>query len=295
MNHGSSAHAQTWVVLPTYDEAENVEGITAAILDQLPGATVLIVDDSSPDGTGALADRMAASDSHVRVLHRPRKQGLGRAYMDGFQAALANGADRVVQMDADWSHAPSYLPALVGGLRAADDPDGADVVIGSRYVAGGGVRDWGMLRRVVSRGGSSFARTVLGLQPHDLTGGFKAWRAETLATIPWQRVHSGGYVFQIETTYLATRLGARSAEIPIVFTDRRVGVSKMSRRIIAEALMVVLRLRWEELRGRGPGRPVTPVLAATGAGAAAPREEAAAPREEAAEPPKPEIAPDKQS
>ena len=152
-------------------------------------------------------------------------------------------------MDADWSHAPSYLPALMAALDA-----GADLVIGSRYVAGGGVRDWGLARRVVSRGGSIFARTVLRLVPHDLTGGFKAWRASTLREIDWSNVHAGGYVFQIETTYLASRAGARVAEVPIVFTDRRVGVSKMSRRIIAEALMVVLRLRWEELRGRGPER-----------------------------------------
>jgi dolichol-phosphate mannosyltransferase len=158
-------------------------------------------------------------------------------------------------MDADWSHSPDYLPALVGALEGgpgAPRPDGADLVIGSRYAPGGGVRDWGLVRRMVSRGGSMFARTVLRLSPHDLTGGFKAWRRETLERIDLGRVHSGGYVFQIETTYLASRSGARVVEVPIVFTDRREGVSKMSRRIIAEALMVVLRLRWEELRGRGP-------------------------------------------
>jgi dolichol-phosphate mannosyltransferase len=234
-------------VLPTYDEADNLPGISRAILDALPGSTLLVVDDASPDGTGALADSLAATEPRVRVRHRAGKQGLGRAYVDGFRLALAGGAERVVQMDADWSHSPAYLPTLMAALD-----DGADLVIGSRYTGGGGVRDWGLARRVVSRGGSIFARTVLRLGPHDLTGGFKAWRAATLGAVDWSSVHAGGYVFQIEMTYLASRAGARVVEVPIVFTDRRVGVSKMSRRIIAEALMVVLRLRWEELRGRGP-------------------------------------------
>jgi dolichol-phosphate mannosyltransferase len=150
-------------------------------------------------------------------------------------------------MDADWSHSPDYLPALVAPLG-----NGADLVIGSRYTRGGGVRDWGLLRRVVSRGGSLFARLVLGLGPHDLTGGFKAWRRAALEAVEWDRVHSGGYVFQIEATYLATRAGATVTEVPIVFKDREVGTSKMSKSIIGEALMVVLQLRWEELRGRGP-------------------------------------------
>jgi dolichol-phosphate mannosyltransferase len=248
-----AACADTWVVLPTYNEAENLEGIAAAILERLPGATLLVVDDSSPDGTGRIADAMAVADPRVRVHHRPGKQGLGRAYVDGFQVALAGGAGRIVQMDADWSHDPEALPALVAPLGA-----GADLVIGSRYVRGGGVRDWGIGRRVVSRGGSTFARFVLRLPAHDLTGGFKAWRRETLAAIPWAGVHGGGYVFQIETTYHAHRSGARVVETPITFSDRRVGVSKMSRRIIAEALLVVVRLRWEELRGRGPRRPTVP-------------------------------------
>ena len=235
------------MVLPTYDEAENVAAIAEAILRALPGATLLVVDDASPDGTGRIADEMAAANPDIRVRHRAGKQGLGRAYIDGFGVALDAGAARLVQMDADWSHDPEYLPTLMGSLDA-----GADLVIGSRYAVGGGIRDWGLLRRIVSRGGSLFARTVLRLGPHDLTGGFKAWRREALEAIDWSRVHSGGYVFQIETTYLATRAGARVAEVPIVFRDRRVGVSKMSRRIIVEALIVVLQLRREELRGRGP-------------------------------------------
>ena len=187
---------------------------------------------------------MAAQDPRVKVVHRPLKQGLGKAYVSGFKAALDCGAQRVVQMDADLSHDPKYLPSLVDGL------DMHDLVIGSRYVPGGGVRNWGLMRRAVSRGGSIFARTVLRLSPHDLTGGFKSWRGETLGALPWAALHSGGYVFQIETTFLASRAGARIREVPIVFVDRRLGASKMSRRIIFEALAVVLRLRWDELRRR---------------------------------------------
>ena len=237
-----------WVVLPTYNERENVEAIAAAILDALPGSTLLIVDDSSPDGTGDIADRLAAANPRVRVHHRPGKQGLGRAYLDGFGVALAGGAGIVIQMDADWSHDPGALPSLVAPLLGGH----TDLVIGSRYTKGGGVEDWGIARRVISRGGSTFARVVLGLGPHDLTGGFKAWRAATLATLPFDGIRAGGYVFQIEMTYRASRLGARVVEVPITFRDRRLGQSKMSRRIIVEALFVVMTLRWDELRGRGP-------------------------------------------
>jgi dolichol-phosphate mannosyltransferase len=238
--------ADTWVVLPTYNEAENLAGICAAILAALPDVTLLVVDDSSPDGTGRLADELATAEPRVRVHHRPAKQGLGRAYLDGFRVALEGGARTVVQMDADWSHDPTALPALVAPIAAAD----ADLVIGSRYVPGGGVVDWGIGRRVISRGGSLFARTVLGLQPHDLTGGFKAWHSSTLAAIPFDGIHAGGYVFQIEMTFRASRAGARIREVPITFRDRRVGQSKMSRRIVFEALLVVLQLRWDEIRGR---------------------------------------------
>ena len=238
--------AGTWVVLPTYDEADNIGPVTAAILGALPEAHVLVVDDSSPDGTGAIADRLAAADQRIRVRHRAAKQGLGRAYLDGFRIALEGGASIVVQMDADFSHDPATLRALIAPVV----DDAADLVIGSRYTPGGGVVDWGLGRRVISRGGSLFARTVLGLSPHDLTGGFKAWRAETLAAVPFDGVHAGGYVFQIEMTFRASRLGARIREIPITFRDRRVGQSKMSRRIVVEALVVVLQLRFEDLRGR---------------------------------------------
>jgi dolichol-phosphate mannosyltransferase len=238
--------AGAWVVLPTYNEADNVEPMVNAILETLSVATVLVVDDGSPDGTGDIADRMAAADRRVRVRHRSQKQGLGRAYLDGFGVALAGGASTVVQMDADFSHDPAALPSLVRPIAA----DEADLVIGSRYTTGGGVEDWGLGRRIISRGGSLFARIVLGLGPTDLTGGFKAWRATTLAAVPFEGVHAGGYVFQIEMTFRASRAGARIREVPITFRDRRVGQSKMSRRIVVEALVVVVQLRAEEIRGR---------------------------------------------
>jgi len=240
------AGAGVWVVLPTYDEAGNIGPISAAILDVLPSATLLVVDDGSPDGTGHLADAFAAADPRVRVRHRLAKQGLGRAYLDGFRIALDGGARVVVQMDADFSHDPAALPGLIAPIALGD----ADLVIGSRYTAGGGVVDWGLGRRLISRVGSIFARTVLSLGPRDLTGGFKAWRAETLAAVPFTGVHAGGYVFQIEMTFRASRAGARIREVPIVFRDRRVGQSKMSRRIVFEALLVVVQLRAEELRDR---------------------------------------------
>jgi dolichol-phosphate mannosyltransferase len=239
-----------WVVVPTYDEAANIEAIADAILAALPGGTLLIVDDGSPDGTGDIADRLAAANPLVRVRHRKAKQGLGRAYLDGFAIALGGGAQIVVQMDADWSHDPAALPGLVAPIH----DDRADLVIGSRYTEGGGTENWGLARRLISRSGSLFARTVLRLAPHDLTGGFKAWRASTLAAVPADGVRAGGYVFQIEMTYRASRGGARVAEVPILFRDRLAGQSKMSRRIIVEAFFVVVGLRWDELRGRGPKR-----------------------------------------
>jgi dolichol-phosphate mannosyltransferase len=246
----AAAGAGTWVVLPTYNEADNLPGIAAAILEALPAATLLVVDDSSPDGTGRVADELAAADSRIRVLHRPAKQGLGRAYLDGFRLALDEGAEHIIQMDADWSHEPGRLPDLIAPVVADD----ADLVIGSRYVRGGSVVDWGFGRRLISRGGSLFARAVLSLRANDLTGGFKAWRASTLAGIPFDGVHAGGYVFQIEMTWRASQAGARLHELPITFRDRRVGQSKMSRRIIAEALVVVVQLRFERLVSRGLGR-----------------------------------------
>jgi len=240
-----------WVILPTYNEAENLPGIAASILSALPAAALLVVDDSSPDGTGTLAEELGAADPRIRVRDRPVKQGLGKAYLDGFGVALEGGASIVIQMDADWSHDPATLPTLIAPIVAGD----ADLVIGSRYTDGGRVEDWGIARRIISRGGSLFAKVVLRLSPSDLTGGFKAWRASTLKAVPFDGVRAGGYVFQIEMTYRASRLGARVTEVPITFKDRRVGQSKMSRRIVVEALFVVIGLRWDELRGRGPVPP----------------------------------------
>ena len=238
------------MILPTYNEAENLPGISAAILDSLPGAVLLVVDDGSPDGTGDLADGLAAADPRVHVKHRAAKQGLGRARTStGSGRRSAAARPPIVQMDADWSHDPE---GAAQPHRARSTPAKADLAIGSRYTKGGGVEDWGMVRRIISRGGSTFARIVLSLKPHDLTGGFKAWRATTLEAVPFDGVRAGGYVFQIEMTYRASRLGARVVEVPITFRDRRVGQSKMSRRIVVEALVVVVSLRWDELRGRGP-------------------------------------------
>jgi dolichol-phosphate mannosyltransferase len=241
----STLPSAVWVIVPTYNEAENIRPITAAVLDVLPSATLLIVDDGSPDGTGQIADELAAADPRIRVRHRAAKQGLGRAYLDGFGVALDGGATIVVQMDADFSHDPAALPSLTGPIESS----AADLVIGSRYTKGGGVVDWGIGRRLISRGGSLFAGIVLGLRPRDLTGGFKAWRASTLAAVPFDGVHAGGYVFQIEMTYRARRAGARIREVPITFRDRRIGQSKMSRRIVVEALVVVVQLRLDELTG----------------------------------------------
>jgi dolichol-phosphate mannosyltransferase len=247
------------VVLPTYNERGNIDRIVPAILAALPAATVLVVDDSSPDGTGKIADEMAAHDPRIRVLHRAGKEGLGRAYLAGFTTALGDSPQTVVQMDADFSHDPSALPALVEPVRSGR----ADLVIGSRYASGGRVEDWGLARRAISRGGSLFARAVLGLPARDLTGGFKAWRASTLAAVPFEGVRAGGYVFQIEMTYRAVRGGARIQEVPITFRDRREGTSKMSRRIVLEAFVVVLQRRGEALTRRRAGSPAPAEAAPT--------------------------------
>jgi dolichol-phosphate mannosyltransferase len=231
-----------WVVLPTYNEADNLEAIVAAVRAVLPAPRrVLVVDDRSPDGTGRIADGLASTHDDVEVLHRPGKRGLGPAYVAGFERALAGRAGLVAQMDADRSHDPADLPRL---LAAAED---ADLVLGSRYVEGGGVAEWGPLRRAVSRGGCAYARRVLGVGIRDLTGGFKVFRREVLEAIDLPSLASLGYAFQVETTYRALRRGFRVAEVPIVFRDRRVGESKMSRRIVLEAAWRVPVMR---LRGR---------------------------------------------
>jgi dolichol-phosphate mannosyltransferase len=237
--------AAPWLILPTYNEAENIEPFLAAVREVLPaGARILIVDDGSPDGTGDIADRLAAAHEEVEVLHRPRKEGLGPAYIAGFRAALDGGAGLIVEMDSDFSHAPAYLPRL---LEAVEN---ADLAIGSRYVDGGGVGDWGPLRRAISRGGSAYARLVLGIEINDATAGFKCFRREVLEAIDLDSVQSRGYAFQVELTYRALQHGFRVVEVPIVFRDRRVGSSKMSRAIVAEAIWRVPLLRFNG-GGRG--------------------------------------------
>ena len=224
-----------WVILPTYNEAENLETIVAAVLAAVPGVHVLVVDDSSPDGTGAIAEALEG----VEVLHQPRKSGLGRAYVAGFAHALAAGATTVVEMDADLSHNPADLPRLLAPLS-----EGADLVLGSRYVPGGGIQDWDALRRGLSRFGCSYARRVLGVPVRDLTGGFKAFRASALETIDYASVRSQGYAFQVELTYRALQRGLRVEEVPIVFRERERGDSKMSALIALEAAWLVPALRF---------------------------------------------------
>jgi dolichol-phosphate mannosyltransferase len=234
--------ARVWVVIPTYNEAQTIERIVRAADRRLAGLDVgghriLIVDDNSPDGTGAVADRLVAALPSVGVLHRQEKNGLGHAYLAGFHHALDHDAQLICEMDADYSHDPCYLPAL---LAAADD---ADLVLGSRYVPGGGVANWGILRRLISRGGGIYARAILGVRIHDLTGGYKVIHRRVLEAIDLDTVRAEGYVFQIEVTYRALLAGYKVIEVPITFTDRTVGASKMSTRIALEAMLRVPRMR----------------------------------------------------
>jgi dolichol-phosphate mannosyltransferase len=230
------------VCLPTYNERENLERMLLALGDK--GVSVLVIDDNSPDGTGELADRLAEELAHVQVLHRDRKEGLGPAYLAGFRRALADGADLVLEMDADFSHDPADVTRLIHWASEAD------VVLGSRYARGGSIANWGQLRRLVSAGGSRYARRVLGVHVHDLTGGFKCFRREVLEELDLDAITSRGYAFQIETTYRALRAGFRVIEVPITFADRERGGSKMSRRIVLEAIWRVPALRLRALTGR---------------------------------------------
>lgn len=226
------------VVTPTYDERENLEELARGVFAACPGAHLLVVDDASPDGTGALADDLAAADPRVHVLHRPAKMGLGSAYLDAFRWGLEREYATFVQMDTDGSHDPGYLPALLGELD-----DGADLVIGSRNVPGGDVEGWGFGRHVLSKGGSLYSRAILGLEVRDLTSGYKAFSRAALEAVDLEAVRSEGYAFQIELTYRVVRANLRVVEHPIVFVDRRVGQSKMSGRIVAEAVVMVPALR----------------------------------------------------
>jgi dolichol-phosphate mannosyltransferase len=225
------------IVLPTYNERQNLPRIVPAILAQSPDFDVLVVDDNSPDGTGRLADELAAGDRRVAVLHRAGKRGLGTAYLEGFKYALLHGYDFVFEMDADFSHDPADLCRLLAAAQRAD------LVIGSRWVPGGGTQNWSWLRTFISRGGSIFARTVLGLEIADLTSGFKCFRSAVLASLNLDAIGSNGYAFQVEVNYVCARKGFRIAEVPIVFVDRRVGESKMSSAIVLEAMLMVLRYR----------------------------------------------------
>jgi dolichol-phosphate mannosyltransferase len=228
-----------WLVLPTYNEADNIEPFVAAARSNLPvDAQILIVDDGSPDGTGERADRLAGRHENVAVLHRHAKEGLGPAYIAGFRRALASGAGLILEMDADFSHDPAYLPRLLDAAARAD------LVIGSRYISGGGVSDWGPVRRLISRGGSAYSRLVLGVPVHDLTGGFKCFRREVLEAIDLDAIEVRGYAFQVEMTYRAVQLGFKVVEVPIVFRDRRAGESKMDGTIVAEAVFQLPRLRF---------------------------------------------------
>jgi len=248
-----TAARRALICLPTYNERENLGPITEAILAATPpDVDVLVIDDGSPDGTGLLADELAAREPRVHVLHRAKKEGLGKAYLAGFDWALARDYALVLEMDADFSHDPGYLPAM---LAKAEE---ADLVLGSRYVPGGGTVNWGLGRKILSRGGSLYARTILGVRIRDLTGGFKCFRREVLEAIELGTVECSGYAFQIELTYRAILRGFRVAEIPIVFADRRVGQSKMSRRIVLEAIGKVWGMRGSAFARRPADKIGTP-------------------------------------
>jgi dolichol-phosphate mannosyltransferase len=234
----SPVPARPLIIVPTFNEADNLARLLEQVQRTLPDAHVLIVDDASADGTGAIADEASKRDARVHVLHRARKLGLGTAYVAGFRWGLARDYQRFVQMDADFSHDPQYLPRFMAALDA-----GADVVVGSRNVPGGRVEGWGPLRHLVSKGGSVYSRWVLGASVRDLTTGFKAYTRRALELIGIEQLTSNGYAFQIETTYRALRQGLRVLEIPIVFVDRRAGRSKMSRHEVAEAVVGVWKMR----------------------------------------------------
>ena len=227
------------VIIPTYNERENLGPISAAVLKADPRVDILVVDDNSPDGTGQFADELAAKEPRIKVLHREKKQGLGRAYLHAFRWALGHQYQYVIEMDADFSHDPRYLPGLIDTAVS-----GADIALGSRYVPGGGTVNWGVSRQILSQGGSLYARTILGVKVRDLTGGFKCFNRRVLEAIDLDAVQSSGYAFQIELTYRALKKGFTVKEVPIVFEDRRVGQSKMSRKIFLEAITMVWKLRF---------------------------------------------------
>jgi dolichol-phosphate mannosyltransferase len=236
----SNSEPKALVIIPTYNEIDNVEPITRAVLGKTPASVhVLVVDDGSPDGTGKKAEALAVAEPRIHVLHRTQKEGLGPAYIAGFRWGFEHGFDQLIEMDADFSHNPDFLPTLLSLLREND------FVIGSRYVAGGGTVNWGLLRKIISRGGSLYARIMLGAPIRDFTGGFNGWNRKVLEGIDLATLEAGGYSFQIELKYRAFRKGFRGKEFPILFEDRRVGKSKMSSRIVFEALALVPKLRFK--------------------------------------------------
>lgn len=239
------AEPRILIVVPTYNERDNLPILVDAVFAEQRDVNILVVDDASPDGTGKIADEMAARDSRIHVLHRAGKRGLGSAYVEGFKWGLGEGYDILIEMDADMSHDPRYLAAMIGALD-----DGADLAVGSRNIPEGGVEGWGIGRQFLSKGGSLYSRAILGVGVHDLTTGFKAYKRRTIELIDLDRVESNGYAFQIETTFRALCKGLKVVEIPIVFIDRRVGQSKMSRRIFFEAIRIPFRLRMAALRER---------------------------------------------
>jgi dolichol-phosphate mannosyltransferase len=251
------------VIIPTYNERENLPGVLTRVRAAVPAAHVLVADDDSPDGTGRLADQAAARDDAVCVLHRPGKKGLGAAYLDGFRWGLARGYDVLVEMDADGSHQPEQLASLLERIA-----DGADVVLGSRWVPGGSVLNWPRRREALSRGGNAYARLLLGIPLHDATGGYRAFRAPALKSLGLDHVESQGYCFQVDLAWRAVRCGLRVEEVPITFVERERGASKMSQAIVLEALLRVTQWgvgnRWKRLRGQTASRPVTPPESSAG-------------------------------
>ena len=244
-----SSALRSLIAIPTYNERENISELIANIFRVVPTTDLLVIDDNSPDGTGQIVDDIAARDPRVKALHRPGKLGLGTAYVRGFQYAIENGYDLVFEMDADFSHDPKYLPAI---LRMSEQ---ADLVIGSRYVRGGGTANWSWVRKFISGGGNTFARTLLGIPTHDCTGGYRCYRTTALRTIDLSLIRAQGYAFQVEMAYIFWKRGYRVREVPIIFEDRRVGKSKMSRKIFIEAFRWVLATR---LRGDPAVRAVPP-------------------------------------
>jgi dolichol-phosphate mannosyltransferase len=240
--HDSKPGQKSLVVLPTYNESENLVSIMEAIRSNLPQAIIWVVDDNSPDGTGQIADKLAAADPRIQVIHRPRKEGLGAAYVDAFQRALAEDFDAVLEMDADFSHDPRYLPVLLAAL------EDADLVLGSRYIAGGGTRNWSPMRQAISRGGNLVARIGLRVRVRDATGGYRVFRRSTLEALDFDELRLRGYGFQIEVVYQVERLGLRIKEVPIIFVERVAGTSKMSKAIVLEAVMHIIRRRLRAVR-----------------------------------------------